>query len=34
MALGPYKKGWDKIFNPLKESLKKFKEILLITDGI
>jgi hypothetical protein len=33
MALGQYKKGWDKIFNPLKESLKKFKEIFLITDG-
>lgn len=33
MALGPYKKGWDKLFNPLKESLKKFEEIYLITDG-
>ena len=33
MALGHYKKGWEKIFNPLKESLKKFEEIFLITDG-
>ena len=33
MELGSYKGGWEKLFNPLKESLKKFGEIFLITDG-
>jgi hypothetical protein len=33
MNIASYKKGWKKLFEPLKESLKKFKEIFLITDG-
>lgn len=33
MSIGSYKGGWDKLFKPLKLSLKKFKEIILVTDG-
>lgn len=33
MIIGGYNKGWDKLFKPLKEKLKVFKEILLTTDG-
>lgn len=33
MLIDKYKKGWDELFAPLKQSLKKFKEIFLITDG-
>lgn len=33
MTIAEYKKGWERLFNPLKKSLKKFGEIFLITDG-
>jgi hypothetical protein len=33
MAIGAYNSGWEKLFNPLIESLKTFKKIFLITDG-
>jgi hypothetical protein len=33
MAIGKYNGGWDKLFKPLIDSLKAFKEIILITDG-
>jgi len=33
MHIDKYKGGWDKVFNPLKSILKKFKNIFLITDG-
>ena len=33
MSIGKYKGGWDKLFKPLLDSLKSFKEIFLITDG-
>lgn len=33
MIIGGYNKGWNKLFKPLKEKLKVFKEILLTTDG-
>ena len=33
MSIGKYKGGWDKLFKPLLESLKVFKEIFLVTDG-
>jgi hypothetical protein len=33
MAIGGYKQGWDKLFEPLKNTLSKFKEIFLVTDG-
>jgi len=31
--IGKYKKGWDKLFKPLRDKLKSFGEIVLITDG-
>lgn len=33
MILSSYKKGWEKLFEPLKAGLKAFKEIFLVTDG-
>jgi hypothetical protein len=33
MAIGRYKDGWEELLNPLKISLKAFKEIFLVTDG-
>jgi hypothetical protein len=33
MVIGKYNSGWDKLFKPLIESLKTFKEIILVTDG-
>ena len=33
MIIGGYNRGWDKLFKPLKEKLKVFKEIVLTTDG-
>jgi len=33
MAIGGYKQGWDKLFEPLKNTLSKFREIFLVTDG-
>ena len=33
MAIGGYKQGWDKLFQPLKAALKKLGEIILVTDG-
>jgi hypothetical protein len=33
MTIGNYNGGWDKLFKPLINSLKAFKEIFLITDG-
>lgn len=33
MTIDAYKKGWEKLFAPIKEALKAFKEIILITDG-
>lgn len=33
MTIGMYKRGWKELFKPLKKSLKKFKEMILMTDG-
>ena len=33
LALGNYHRGWDKLFEPLLEQLKEFKEVLILTDG-
>ncbi len=33
VSIGKYHDDWDALFRPLKESLKKFKNFLLITDG-
>jgi len=33
VSIGRYERDWDKLFEPLKESLKKFRNFLLITDG-
>jgi len=33
MIIGRYKKGWGKLFKPIKEVLKTFGEIFLVTDG-
>jgi hypothetical protein len=33
MAIGGYKKGWKGLFKPLKISLKRYKQIFLVTDG-
>ena len=33
MNIDRYKAGWEELFNPLKEALKKFVNIFLITDG-
>ncbi len=33
MEIDQYKKGWDRLFEPLKESLKRFAFIFLVTDG-
>ena len=33
LAIGQYSSGWDKLFEPLKESIMSFKEFLLMTDG-
>lgn len=33
IALGSYKSGWDIVFSPIKEIIKKMKKIVLITDG-
>jgi hypothetical protein len=33
MTIGQYKKGWKKLFEPLKAALKKFDMIFLVTDG-
>ena len=33
MSIGKYHGGWEKLFKPLNDSLKVFKEIFLITDG-
>jgi hypothetical protein len=33
MTIGTYKRGWDKLFRPLKKTLRRFREIYLLTDG-
>jgi hypothetical protein len=33
MTLGRYKQGWKHLFAPLKRALKRFKRIILVTDG-
>lgn len=33
MVISAYKQGWKKLFAPLVEVLKRFKEIVLVTDG-
>ncbi len=33
LTLGNYHSGWDKLFEPLLEQLKEFKEVLILTDG-
>jgi len=33
LALGNYNGGWDKLFQPVIEQLKEFKEVLIMTDG-
>ncbi len=33
MNIDKYKSGWDELFSPLKEALKRFVNIFLITDG-
>lgn len=33
VSIGKYESGWDKLFDPLKDALKTFKNFLLITDG-
>jgi len=33
LTLGNYHNGWDKLFEPLLEQLKEFKEVLILTDG-
>lgn len=33
MVISGYKRGWERLFAPLKESLKTFGNIVLVTDG-
>jgi hypothetical protein len=33
LAIGKYDSGWDKLFAPLRETIKSFKSFLLVTDG-
>jgi len=33
LSIGKYDGGWDKLFSPLLENMKKFSKFLLITDG-
>lgn len=33
LSIGNYDSGWDKLFNPLLNTMKKFNQFLLITDG-
>ena len=33
LAIGNYEGQWEKLFEPLLETLKKFKQFLLVTDG-
>ena len=33
LSLDNYHRGWDKLFQPLLEQLKEFKEVLILTDG-
>ena len=33
LAIGNYDGQWDKLFAPLRESFKKFRQFLLVTDG-
>lgn len=33
LSIGKYDEGWDKLFSPLLENIKKFSKFLLITDG-
>ncbi len=33
LAIGNYNGGWDKLFKPLLNTLERFKQFLLITDG-
>ncbi len=33
LSIGKYESDWDKLFNPLKSSLKAFDNFLLVTDG-
>ena len=33
LSIGKYDRGWDKLFNPLIENIKKFPKFLLVTDG-
>jgi len=33
VAIGKYESEWEKLFGPLIEGLKKFKQFLLVTDG-
>ena len=33
LAIGKYDSGWDKLFTPLRETIKLFKNFLLVTDG-
>jgi len=33
LSIGRYDRGWDKLFEPLIDNIKKFSKFLLITDG-
>lgn len=33
LAIGSYEGEWEKLFSPIVETLKKFKQFLLVTDG-
>ena len=33
LAIGKYDAGWDKLFEPLRETILSFKNFLLVTDG-
>jgi hypothetical protein len=33
LTIGKYDSGWDKLFEPLREAISKFKTFLLVTDG-
>lgn len=33
LSIGKYDRGWDKLFNPLLDTIKKFEKFILVTDG-
>ena len=33
LSIGNYDKGWDKLFEPMIETIKSFKKFVLVTDG-